>query len=59
MGPMETAMLISAITDAIIRVVSNVTGEDPEVLKLKIKALEVKADDLEEWLRKGDGEDNE
>jgi len=51
MEPMEIAMIVSVVSDALIRVIARVQGEDPEKLKEEIAALQVKADDLEKWLR--------
>jgi len=51
MDPMVAAMVISAVTDAIITVVSKVDGVDPVEFKKRVDALQVKADDLEKWLK--------
>ena len=51
MEPMEAALFISAITDVVFRLGASNSGMTPEEYKEKVIALQVKADDLEDWLK--------
>ena len=53
MSPEIAAMLIASTTDAIIRIASKHENITYEEMKAKIEVLQSKADDLEDWLRKG------
>ncbi len=48
---MATAMMVSAVTDVIFRIMANKEGMTPEELKAEVDALQLKADDLEAWLK--------
>jgi len=51
MDPMVASMLIGALSDAVITIAAKSAGEDPVEFKKKVEALQVKADDLENWLK--------
>ena len=51
MDPMTAAFVIATATDAIIRLAADQNGISVEEMKLKISALQPRADELEEWLR--------
>jgi len=52
MEPTEVIMGIGVLTDFLFRLGENYTGLTPEEFKAKIDALQVRADDLENWLKK-------
>ena len=51
MEAMQTAMLISGVSDIIFRIMANKEGVTPEELKAEVDALQLKADALEDWLK--------
>ena len=51
MDPMMAAFIIATTTDAIIKLAANQNGISEEEMKLKISALQPRADELEAWLR--------
>jgi len=51
MDPMMAAFIIATTTDAIIKLAANQNGISEEKMKLKISALQPRADELEKWLR--------
>ena len=51
MEPMETALILSTLTDVLFRLGAESSGLTPEEFKDKVDALQVKADDLEDWLK--------
>ena len=51
MDPMTAAFVIATATDAIIRLAAHQNGVSVEEMKLKIAALQPRADELEDWLR--------
>ena len=51
MDPMTAAFVIATATDAIIRLAASQNGISVEEMKLKIAALQPRADELEKWLR--------
>ena len=51
MEPMEAALIISTFTDVLFRLGSANTDMTPEEFKAMVDALQVKADDLENWLK--------
>ena len=53
MEPMETALILSAVTDLFMRFGASKTGMTPEEYKKEVEAKQVTADELEKWLREG------
>ncbi len=51
MEPMEAALFLSAITDVVFRLGAGTTDMTPEEFEAKVKALQIKADNLEDWLK--------
>jgi hypothetical protein len=51
MDPMTAAFVIATTTDALIRLAAHQNGVTVEEMKLKIAALQPRADSLEDWLR--------
>ena len=51
MDPMTAAFVIDTDTDAIIRLAADQNGKSVEEMKIKISALQPRADELEKWLR--------
>ena len=52
MEPMEAALIISTFTDILFRLGSANSDMTPEEFKAKVEALQLKADSLEDWLKK-------
>ena len=51
MDPMTAAFVIATATDAVVRLAADQNGVSVEEMKLKISALQPRADELEKWLR--------
>ena len=48
---MATAMMVSAVSDVIFRIMANNADMTVEELKAEVEALQIKADALEDWLK--------
>jgi len=51
MDPMMAGFIIATTTDAIIKLAATQNGITEEEMRLKISALQPRADELEAWLR--------
>ncbi len=51
MEPTTIAMAISAIPDLLFRLAADYSGKTPEEIKAEVDVLQVRADELEAWLR--------